>query len=56
MSVFYSGTQISYLLVGDEDATSIGTGKFVHMAGAVGAVLELVSSIGAVFLPITQKA
>lgn len=47
---------ISYLLEGDEDAKSIRAGKFVHMAGAVGAVLELVSSIGAVFLPIAHKA
>lgn len=53
---FYSLTQTSYLLKGDEDAKPVGTGKLIHMAGAVGAVLELISCVGAVFLPITHKA
>ena len=45
----------SYLLEGKKDAKSIGTGKLVHVAGPIGAVLELISRIGAIFLPITQK-
>jgi len=46
----------SYLLVGEEDAEPVGTGKLIHVAGAVGAVLELIGRVGAVFVPITHKA
>lgn len=45
-----------YSLVGEEDANPVGTGEFVHVAGAVGAVMELVRRIGAVFLSVTHKA
>lgn len=45
-----------YLLVGDKDATPVRTGKFIHVAGTIGAVLELISCIGAVFVPIADRA
>lgn len=45
----------SYLLVGEEDAKAIRTSKLIHMAGPVGAVLELIRRIGAVFIPVTHK-
>lgn len=40
----------------DKEAKSIRTGKFVHMAGPVRAVLELISCICTVSLSITHKA
>lgn len=45
----------SYLLVWNVDAKTVRAGKLVHMARAVGAVLELISCIGAVSFPITHK-
>lgn len=44
-----------YLLVWNVDAEAIGAGKLIQMASAVGAVLEFISCISAVFFPITHK-
>lgn len=46
----------SYLLVWDEDAKSIRASKLVQVARAVGAIVELVGRVGAVFLPVTHVA
>lgn len=49
-------SHVPHLLEGDEDAKPVGAGKLIHVAGPVGTVLELISCIGTVFLPITHKA
>lgn len=46
----------SNLLERQQDAKPIRTGKLIQMAGAVRAVLCLISCIGTVFLSIAHKA
>lgn len=47
---------VLHSLIWDEDAEPVGTGKLVHMAGPVGAVLQLISCIGTVFVPVAKEA
>lgn len=57
-SEFYANStaQTGHLLEGYEDAEPVGAGELVQVAGAVGAVLQLVCGVCAVPLPVADEA